>query len=112
VPGMGLVTSSAGGSETRPAGHDAGLPGAGCPGRGSVVRDHEARDRTEPSLRNLARAAVERRKASASPERESRAATNAKQGVLLVWRARGIYPRLSALRLPVLCLEAVCFVAV
>ena len=45
---MGLVTSSRGGSETRPAGHVAGLPGAGCPGSGSVVRDHEARDRTEP----------------------------------------------------------------
>ena len=45
---MGLVTSSAGGSETRPAGLVAGLPGAGCPGSGSVVRYHEARDRTEP----------------------------------------------------------------
>ena len=45
---MGLVTPSAGGSETRPACHDAGLLGASCPGRGSVVRDHEARDRTEP----------------------------------------------------------------
>ncbi len=51
VPGMGLVSLSAGGSETRPAGHDAGLPGAGCPGRGSVIRDHEARDRTEPSVK-------------------------------------------------------------
>ena len=36
VPGMGFVTSFRGGSETRPAGHDAGLPGAGCPGRGSL----------------------------------------------------------------------------
>src|SRR5579859_5845379 len=50
---MGLVSLSAGGLETRPAGHDAGLPGAGCPGRGSVVRDHEARDRTEPRLEGL-----------------------------------------------------------
>ncbi len=70
VPGMGFVTSFRGGSETRPACHDAGLPGAGCPGRGSVIRDHEARDRTEPSGESpLARAAVERRKASASPKR-------------------------------------------
>ena len=53
VPGMGLVTPSAGGSETRPAGHDAGLPGAGCPGSGSVVRYHEARDRTEPRPRGF-----------------------------------------------------------
>src|SRR5579864_2110988 len=50
---MRFRTSHAGGSETRPAGHDAGLPGAGCPGRGSVVRDHEARDRTEPRLEGL-----------------------------------------------------------
>ncbi len=62
---MGLVTPFRGGSETRPACHDAGLPGAGCPGRGSVVRDHEARDRTElKAARPLARAAVERREAS------------------------------------------------
>src|ERR1700691_263879 len=55
VPGMGFVTSSAGGSETRPAGHDAGLPGAGCPGSGSIVRYHEARDRTEPRPEGLRR---------------------------------------------------------
>src|SRR5579863_4133567 len=63
---MGLVTSSAGGSETRPACHDAGLPGAGCPGS-ACRRYHEARDRTEPEAeRPPARTAVERRKASAS----------------------------------------------
>jgi len=63
----------AGGSETRPAGHVAGLPGAGCPGSGSVVRYHEARDRTElKAARPSARAAVERRKASASPKRGAR----------------------------------------
>jgi hypothetical protein len=52
VPGMGLVTSSAGGSETRPAGLDAGLPGAGCPGS-ARRRYHEARDRTEPRPRGF-----------------------------------------------------------
>jgi hypothetical protein len=45
--------TGADGSETRPAGHVAGLPGAGCPGSGSVVRDHEARDRTEPKPRGF-----------------------------------------------------------
>jgi hypothetical protein len=47
-------TLRAGGSETRPACHDAGLPGAGCPGGGRSHirwRCHEARDRTEPSLK-------------------------------------------------------------
>src|SRR5579863_3577631 len=52
VPGMGLVTPFAGGSETRPAGHDAGLPGAGCPGS-ARRRYHEARDRTEPKSRGF-----------------------------------------------------------
>ena len=52
VPGMGLVTPSAGGSETRPACHDAGLPGAGCPGS-ACRRYHEARDRTEPRSRGF-----------------------------------------------------------
>ena len=34
VPGMGFVIPFAGGSETRPAGPDAGLRGARCPGGG------------------------------------------------------------------------------
>jgi hypothetical protein len=34
VPGRGFAKLRSGGSETRPAGHDAGLPGAGCPGGG------------------------------------------------------------------------------
>jgi hypothetical protein len=43
----------AGGSETRPAGPVAGLPGAGCTRSGSVVRHPEARDRTEPKPRGF-----------------------------------------------------------
>jgi hypothetical protein len=72
VPGMGFVTPFAGGSETRPAGPDAGLRGARCPGgeRSHIRwRCHEARDRTEPTPKGLARAVVERRKASAAPKR-------------------------------------------
>src|SRR5579883_1919754 len=102
VPGTGLVTLFRGGSEPRPAGHDAGLPGAGCPGSGSVVRCHEARDRTAPkSARLWARAAVERRKASASVKsgRAPRGKRKAEpQG--LSASPRNLPPRLSALRLP------------
>ena len=116
VPGRGLVTSCRGGPETRPACHDAGLPGAGCPGRGSVVRDHEARDWTEPwAAGPLARAAVERRKASASPppvalpargrttERQARAVGRKDRPRCLSAGPRNLPQRLSALRLPFIC---------
>jgi hypothetical protein len=100
VPGMGFVTSFRGGSETRPACHDAGLPGAGCPGRGSVVRDHEARDRTElKAARPLARAAVERREASVSAKSGTRRDPT-KTGGDVCSAERYLPLRFSALRLP------------
>jgi hypothetical protein len=56
-------------------------------------RCHEARDRTEPwAERSLARAAVERRKASASPQKE-RAPRKRNAGGAPLVRDRGIYPR-------------------
>ena len=67
---MGLVTSFRGGSETRPAGPDAGLRGARCPGRGKSVGAAMKRGTGLSQGRKvLARAAVERRKASAPPNR-------------------------------------------
>jgi hypothetical protein len=79
---------------------NAGLPGAGCPGSGSVVRYHEARDRTEPRPKALARAAVERREASASPKRGARRDERNEQAATLVGGPAESTLRLSALRLP------------
>src|SRR5579859_1619824 len=108
---MGLVSLSAGGLETRPAGHDAGLPGAGCPGRGSVVRDHEARDRTEPRLEGLwrePRRSAERRGRPQADDRGNadhswrpphwpRIRMRSSEAPVRIWTTR-----LSALRLPLL----------
>ena len=108
VPRMGFVTSFRGGSETRPACHDAGLPGAGCPGGGRSDirwRCHEARDRTEPwTERSLARAAVERRKASASAK--SGARREPARAATLGWR--GAVPQYAPFGAPppLMCLEA------
>src|SRR5579863_7545288 len=79
---MGLVTSSRGGSETRPAGHVAGLPGAGCPGSGSLSATMKRGTGLSLGLsRPLARAAVERREASAFLKRERAPRGHARQGV-------------------------------
>src|ERR1700761_3505454 len=97
---MGLVTSSAGGSETRPAGHVAGPPGAGCPGRGSVVRDHEARDRTEPKPRGFGKSRGRAPEGERVSQKGARAALNADKWQHLLAGSRYLPPRLSALRLP------------
>src|SRR5580692_6306251 len=100
---MGLVTSSRGGSETRPAGHVAGLPGAGCPGSGSVVRDHEARDRTEPwALKASGKSRGRAPRGERAFQKEARAARTRKARRSSACRAGTAEstPRLSALRLP------------
>jgi hypothetical protein len=102
---MGLVTSSAGGSETRPAGPDAGLPGSlaarAADGTKARWRCHEARDRTEPESRGFG----ESRGRAPEGERVSqkgRAPRCTQTSGNACWRARGIYPcvfRRSASRL-------------
>ncbi len=102
--------SHAGGSETRPAGHDAGLPGAGCPGRGSVVRDHEARDRTEPRPRGFGKSRDGAPKGERAPHSGWFAVTRIVRGARRTGRGFGCsHPkrrcgsrtrRLPALRLP------------
>jgi hypothetical protein len=90
---MGLVTSSRGGSETRPAGPVAGLPGAGCPGSGSVVRYHEARDRTEPwalKASGKSRGRAPRGERASQKGRAPRG-TQGKACISLPGGARGIY---------------------
>jgi hypothetical protein len=52
VPGRGFATAS-GRFGNSPGRLTAGLPGAGCPGSGALVRCHEARDRTEPRPRGF-----------------------------------------------------------
>src|SRR5580698_5768790 len=102
---MGLVTSSRGGSETRPAGPVAGLPGAGCPGSGSVVRDHEARDRTEPwALKASGKSRGRAPRGERVPQKGARAARTRKARRSSACRAGTAEstPRLSALRLPFL----------
>src|SRR5580693_5142272 len=106
---MGLVTSSRGGSETRPAGHVAGLPGAGCPGSGSVVRYHEARDRTEPkALKASGKSRGRAPRGERAFQKEARAARTRKARRASACRAGPAEstPRLSALRLPFVCWEA------
>src|SRR6202034_3508249 len=100
---MGLVTSSRGGSETRPAGHVAGLPGAGCPVSGSVVRYHEARDRTEPwALKASGKSRGRAPRGERVFQKEARAARTRKARRSSACRAGTAEspPRLSALRLP------------
>ncbi len=105
-PRAGLVTPHAGGSETRPAGLVAGLPGAGCPGSGSVVRYHEARDRTE--LKALKASGKSRGRAPRGErvlQKGARAARTRKARRSSACRAGTAEstPRLSALRLPFVC---------
>ncbi len=68
VPALRFRRSHVGGSETRPAGHDAGLPGSlaarAADGAKARWRCHEARDRTEPrpqKPRRVPRRSAERR---------------------------------------------------
>ena len=97
---MGLVTPFAGGSETRPACNDAGLPGAGCPGS-ACRRYHEARDRTEPTPKGFgeSRGRAPRGERVSQKERAPRGTLQSGQFCLLAG-PRYLPPRLSALRLP------------
>ena len=69
VPGMRLVTSSAGGSETRPAGHCQELAARGADRLSATMKRGTGLSHSREAL---VRTAVERREASASPKRSAR----------------------------------------
>jgi hypothetical protein len=97
VPGMGFVTSFRGGSETRPAGHDAGLPGAGCPGGGRKSLSVGAAMKRGTGLSRSREAFGENRgrapKGERAPKRNARRDERFRQASSACWRDRGIYPR-------------------
>jgi hypothetical protein len=98
---MGFVTPFAGGSETRPAGPDAGLRGARCPGGGrSYIRRrcHEARDRTEPRPKGFGESRG--RAPEGERVRQKRRAPRTRPAATLRLRGAASGMRLSALRLP------------
>ncbi len=98
---MGFVTPFAGGSETRPAGPDAGLRGARCPGGGRSHirwRCHEARDRTEPRPKGFGESRG--RAPEGERVRQKRRAPRTRPAATLRLRGAASGMRLSALRLP------------
>jgi hypothetical protein len=92
----------------RPA--NAGLPGAGCPGSGSIVRYHEARDRTEPRPRGFGKSRGRAPEGERVSQKGARTAIKRKRKRLSAWvaPARPLPVRLSALRLPLLGAKLSC----